>query len=209
MVQRRANLFIRKLRTSVCAAHHLAALALQHAIVDLITNTERSATVAGRRLNEDTLERRVQEYFSVHHRVVGDTACKPQISQACAIVKIVQNVERDFFETQLQTRGDIALAICKRGALRAWWSEHSREFIREHTADHGRALVPRHLDTFSVMAKVIKAQTKLSVLFRANDLAKLVDEAWSALRREPHYLSLVAVMWEAEKLRRGGVDEAR
>src|SRR6185369_9123943 len=120
-------------------------------------NTERRATIAGRRLNEDTLERRVQEYLAVHYRVVGDTACKPEISQACALVEIVQNMKCDFFKTQLQTRGDVALAIGQRRAFRARWSKQSRELIREHAADHRRALIPRHLDTFGMMAKVIEA----------------------------------------------------
>jgi hypothetical protein len=59
-----------------------------------------------------------------------------------------------------------------------------------------------------MMAEIIETQTKLPVFFGADDLAKLVDEAWPPIRRETHHLSLVAVMWKAEKLRRRGVNDA-
>jgi hypothetical protein len=59
-----------------------------------------------------------------------------------------------------------------------------------------------------MMTKVVEVQTKLPVLFGANDVAKLVDEARLAVRREAHHFSFVAVMRKAEKLRRRGVDDA-
>src|SRR5829696_2717053 len=117
MVQSRADLFTRKLRPRVSTFHDCAAFALQNAIVDLITDAERRATVTRRRLNEDTLERRMQQYLSVHDGVVSDTAGKTQVSQSGPLVKIIQDVKRHFFETLLQARSDVAFTIRERCAL--------------------------------------------------------------------------------------------
>src|SRR5690349_5568265 len=119
-------------------------------------------------------------------------------------MEVVQDVESYLFETQLQARSDIAFTIRQRSAFGARWSKESREFIGEHTADHGRALVPRHLDSFRMMAKVVEVQTELPVFFRANNLANLVNKARLSIRRESHHFSFVAVMWKTEKLRHRG-----
>src|SRR5690349_7883594 len=58
------------------------------------------------------------------------------------------------------------------------------------------------------MTKVVKIQTKLPTFFGANNLAKLVDETRLAVWREAHHLAFIAVMREAEKLRRCGVNDA-
>src|SRR5215207_8710432 len=59
-----------------------------------------------------------------------------------------------------------------------------------------------------MVAKVVEIQPKLSVFLRANDVAKLVDKTWPAIRREAHDLALVAVMRKSEKLRRSRVEDA-
>ena len=41
-------------------------------------------------------------------------ACKAEIRQARLLVQPVQDVERDFFQTELQAGGDVALAIGQR-----------------------------------------------------------------------------------------------
>ncbi len=69
-------------------------------------------------------------------------------------------------------------------------------------------MVPRHLDAFRVVPKVIEVQTKLAALFRANDMAKFVDESRLTVRRKPHHLAFIAVMRKAQKLRRGRVNDA-
>src|SRR5215213_6426777 len=58
------------------------------------------------------------------------------------------------------------------------------------------------------MAEVVKVQTKLSVLFGANDLAKLIHETRLTVRSETHHLSFVAVMRKPEKLCRSSVDNS-
>src|ERR1700752_677058 len=70
-------------------------------------------------------------------------------------------------------------------------------------------MIPGHLNAFRMMAEEIEIQTKLSVLFGANDFTNLVDKPGPAVWREPHDLSFVTVMREAEKLRRCGVDNSR
>src|SRR5262245_16933315 len=58
------------------------------------------------------------------------------------------------------------------------------------------------------MTKVVEIQTKLPVLFGANDFAKLVNESWLAVRCQAHDFSFVAVMRKTEKLRGCGVNDA-
>src|ERR1051325_9196742 len=83
-----------------------------------------------------------------------------------------------------------------------------RVFVGENAADHGRAFVPGHLHSLSMMAKVIEVETKLSVLFNANDVAKLANESRLAIRRESHHLAFVTVVWKAEELRRRRINDA-
>src|SRR5688572_7375288 len=59
-----------------------------------------------------------------------------------------------------------------------------------------------------MMAEVVEVQSKLPVLFRAHDLAKLVDKPRAAVRREAHDFYIVAVVRKAEKLRRRCVDDS-
>src|ERR1051326_2228916 len=97
---------------------------------------------------------------------------------------MIQHMERDLLETQLQTRRDIALAIGQRRTRFTRAPERLGKIIREDAADHWRAVVPGHLDAFRVMTEVVEIQTKLSALFSANNLAKLINETRLAVRRE-------------------------
>src|SRR5690349_20736367 len=119
-----------------------------------------------------------------------------------------EHVKRDLLEAQLQTRRKVAFAVRQRRTLLTRRTKRFHKRVREDAANHRRAMVPHHLDAFRVMAKVIQVQTKLPALFGADDLAKLIDEPWPAVRRKAHHLALIAVMRKAEKLRRRGVDDA-
>src|ERR1051326_5616965 len=121
---------------------------------------------------------------------------------------MIKDVKANLFQSQLRARGDVAITIQKLLARCAWWSKEVRILIRKDAADHRRTFIPRHLNSLGVMAKVIEVQTKLPVLFGANDLAKLVDESRPAVRREAHHLAFVAVMRKAEKLCCRRVDDA-
>src|SRR5690349_16787172 len=122
---------------------------------------------------------------------------------------MVQHMKRDLFQPQLQTRRNVAFAIRQRRTRLARGSKRLHKLVRINPADDGRTLIPTHLDAFRVMPEEIELETKLPALFGANDLAKLVDEARLAVRREAHHLSFIAVMWKPEELRRRGVNDAR
>src|SRR4029078_2098603 len=100
-------------------------------------------------------------------------ACEPEVRQSRLLMKSIENVKRDLFQTQLQTRCDVALAIGKRRARLGWWLKHFGKPIRKHAPHDGRAAVPRHLNAFRVVTKVVEVQTKLPVLFGANDPGKI------------------------------------
>ena len=79
--------------------------------MDFVANAERGAAVARGRLHIDASKRRVQKNLAVHDRVVSNAARKTQIRQSCFCVQMIQNVKTNFFESQLQAGGDVALAI--------------------------------------------------------------------------------------------------
>src|SRR5215217_4195726 len=110
--------------------------AVKNFIVDLIANAQRRPAISGRRLNEDTLERRVQQVLSVHHRVVSDAACEAQIRQSSLLVQMIQNMEANLFKPKLQARGDVMLAICQNSARCAWWAKPPGKFIGKDAANN-------------------------------------------------------------------------
>src|SRR5258708_21800730 len=101
-------------------------------------------------------------------------------------MQVLQDMERNLFEPQLQTRGQIAIAISQWCLRIARPAKRGRVFVRENSANHGRTFVPNHFNAFSVVTKVIEVQPKVAVLFSANDLAKLFDEPWPAVWRQAH-----------------------
>src|SRR6266699_5366281 len=123
-------------------------------------------------------------------------------------MQMIQHMKSDFFQTHLQTRGNIALAIGKHGSWLTRWTKATRKLIGKYASNNRRALVPRHLDTLRMVTKIMKLQTELTVFLGANDVAKLVHESRPAKRSQAHDFPFVAVVRKAEKLRRGGVDDA-
>ena len=87
---------------------------------------------------------------------------------------MIQDVKPDFFQTHLQARGDVRSRSVSAAPGCARRTKRARKLVREDSANDRRALVPGHVDAFSMMAKVIKVQAKLAARFGANDVAKLV-----------------------------------
>src|SRR5215813_14909466 len=110
MFQFCANLCIAKFRTSVSAFHYVAAFAIQNAIVNLITDANRGATVARRRLHKNASERRVQQNLAVHNRVVSHASRQSEISQTRALMQVIQDMKTNLFKSQLQAGSNILLA---------------------------------------------------------------------------------------------------
>src|ERR1041385_3781092 len=111
LIERLANAITLKLRAGVSAHHRFRASLSEHMVVQVITNAERRSTVTRGGLNKDPLERRVQQNLSVHHRVVSDTAGQAEIRQTSLLVQMIQHNKGDLFQSQLQTRRNVALAI--------------------------------------------------------------------------------------------------
>ena len=83
------------------------------------------------------------------------------------------------------------------------------KLVGEDSTDNRRTLVPGHLNPFGVMTKVIEVQSKLTVLFGADDFCETRSmKRGLTVRRKAHHLAFVAVVGKAEKLRRRGVDDA-
>src|SRR5204863_969544 len=128
LLQLNANLIIRKLRTRISSQHYVTQiislwlfvvtqtvtlpLFLSHtlsrthcphyAVMDLIANAQRGATVTRSRLHIHTTKRRVEQNLAVHNRVVGHTARQTEIRQTGLSVQVIQNVKPNFLQTQLQ-----------------------------------------------------------------------------------------------------------
>ena len=54
--------------------------------------------------------------------------------------------------------------------------------------------------------EILEIETKLAILFSLNDLAELLDETRSTVRRQTHDLAFIAVVWEAKKLCRRRIE---
>src|SRR6266550_7694137 len=122
---------------------------------------------------------------------------------------MIQDVKANLFQTQLQACCDVTFAIGEWTTSRAAWTKCMCELIGKDTSYYGRALIPGHVHTFRVVAEVIKIQTKPSIFFGANDLAKLIDKTRLAVRRKSHHLPFIAIMRKADELRRSCIDYAR
>src|SRR5262249_46232488 len=152
LFQLRTNFLIAELRTGERAFHHIIARISQQIVVDLIADTDGSAAVSRRRLNEDSAKRSVEENFSVHDRVVSDTSAKPKRSQLRLFVKVLQHVEAYLLEPGLQAGGHVPVAIGQGLPLRAGRPEQPGVFVREYPADRRRSLVPGHVHAFGMVA---------------------------------------------------------
>ena len=114
----------------------------------------------------------------------------------------------DLFQSPLQARRDVALAICKLRARRPRRPERARVLIRKDASDDRRPLIPTHVDALSVMPEVVKVQLEAPIVTRADDVAELRHEARLAIGREAHHLALVTIVRETQELRSGRIDDA-
>src|SRR5438045_9528813 len=109
-------------------------------------------------------------------------------------MKMIQGVKCDFFQTQLQTRTDITIAFCQRGAESSRRTKALFIGVRKDVADPGRSAVPTHLDALSRMQKIIQIQPEFSNGFCRYYLSKFINEARLAVGRKAHDLSFIAVV---------------
>src|SRR3990172_5087733 len=87
-------------------------------------------------------------------------------------------------------------------------AKQARKFTGKYASDHRRALVPNHVDTFGMMAKVIQVEAKASRVVSANYVAKLFNVAGLPISGETHNFAFVAIVWKPEKLCGGGISDA-
>src|SRR5882672_2003900 len=80
--------------------------------------------------------------------------------------------------------------------------------VRVNLPNDRRPLIPGHVHTLGMMTKVIEVQTKLSSFFCPDYVAEFFDIPRLAVRREPHHFAFIAVVGEAEKLRRGRINNS-
>src|SRR6266498_4531671 len=117
-------------------------------------------------------------------------------------------MKTNFLQAQLQTGSYIPLAISQLPLRFAWRAKCSAELFRKYLTNDGRALVPGHVNPFSMMTKIFEIQAKAASIFRADDIAELFHKSRMAIRSEAHHFSLIAIMQKAEKLRCSGVQYA-
>src|SRR6266850_6961494 len=122
---------------------------------------------------------------------------------------MIEDVKANLFQTQLQACCDVAFAIGEWPTSRVARTKCMRELVGKDAAYYGRTLIPRHVHTFRVMAEILEIQSKLAIFLSANDLTKLIDKTWLAVWGKSHHFAFIAIMREADELRRGCVDYAR
>src|ERR1700682_5189613 len=121
---------------------------------------------------------------------------------------MVQQMKGHLLQTQLQTRGDVALAISQSSAYRARRTEAACIFRGKYSADARRAFVPGHVDTLRMVSKIIQVQTKLATCLGADNVSKLLDIARLTVGRQPHDFPFISVLRKAKELSGGGVDDS-
>ena len=60
-----------------------------------------------------------------------------------------------------------------------------------------------------MMPKIIKVEPKPAVRFGADDVAKLIDEAGLAVRRQAHDFTFITVVRESKKLCRRRINDSQ
>ena len=148
----------------------------------------------------------MQKDLAIHRRVVSNSAGQAQISETGFIMQVIKKMESNFFQPQLQARRQVALSISQLRIRLACRAKLAPILIRKKFSDLWSAIIPRHIDTFRRMAKIIQVEPKLPLLFSPNEVAKLSDEPRLPIRRQPHHLSFIAIMRKTEKLRCRRVD---
>src|ERR1043166_4830902 len=124
-------------------------------------------------------------------------------------MKLIQEMKGDFFKTQLQTGGHVAIAFGEICAGRTWWPPHPRERLRKYLSHVRRSVIPGHLNPARRMQKIIEVEAEAPVLFGAHNLAKLIDVSRLAIRRESHHLAFIAIVRKPQKLRGGRVNDSQ
>src|SRR6266446_4185726 len=115
-------------------------------------------------------------------------------------MQAIKNMESNFFQPQLQARSQVALSISQLRIRLARRPELPHVFIRKNSSNLWRAIIPRHIDAFRRVAKIVQIEPKLPFLFSPNHVAKLSDEPRLPIRRQPHHLSFIPIIRKTEKL---------
>src|SRR5213075_1553079 len=122
-------------------------------------------------------------------------------------MKMIEDMKSDFFQTPLQTRGNIAISFGQRLVFVARRSKRLDKLIRENLSNHGRAFVPTHFDALGMMPEVFEVELESPVGFGANDVTEDFDVVRPAVRRQTHDLAFITIMRKSQKLGGGGVDD--
>src|SRR4029077_5093009 len=80
--------------------------------------------------------------------------------------------------------------------------------VGKDSAEHRLSSVPSHLHTFRVVGEVVQIEPTL-ILLRPGYPTNLFGKARLAVGGEPHHLVFVPVFWEAEELRKCGIENAQ
>ncbi len=111
-------------------------------------------------------------------------------------------------QNRLRRGGQIGVPLLDFRAGLPRLPERFPHLVREHRADRGLAIVPRHRDSLAVMQEVVEVQPDL-VFFGADQFARLLGKSRLAVRGEAHHLVFVAVLGEAQKLRERRVEQSQ
>src|SRR5207302_4680503 len=104
---------------------------------------------------------RKQLSLSTPQLVLSHAPGHSEIRQTGFVMQVIQDVEGDLFETQLQTRRQITIAISQRRLCLTRRTKGGCVFVREECPNDRRRL-PTHLDPLSRVTEVIEVQTKLA-----------------------------------------------
>ncbi len=204
--QRARALFVRVGGSRGGVLHHEPARMAELLVPDVVGGADGDARVAGRRLDEHLLERRLRPDPPVRDRVQRDAAREADPRDSRALPQSPDEVEVDLLEHRLERRGDVLVQRVSSDAGSRAGPKSSSMPRREEPADRRRPLVPAHVHAFLVVDEEVEVELE-DVALRTHDPPHLVEKARRAVRREAHHLALVAVLREAEPLGDRGVED--
>src|ERR1700738_152026 len=124
-----------------------------------------------------------------------------------ARMQLVDKVEEGLLVHALHRARDGAMAIGKRLIVLPGWSEQCLKGRGEKRANMGAAALPLVSDLLPMVAEIGLFEREGPAVEQANDLSHFRQEYGLAIRREPHDLVLVTVVWKAEILRQSLVED--
>ncbi len=189
-------------RSQVGAAHGVVAVHRARLVVILVPGdqrrAQRTAGIAGRRLDPDVLERPFAQDAAIGHAVERDAAGQAQVVRLELVVNGARQAQHDLLGHRLDGAGDIHLLLRD---LRLRRARRRAEQVGEPFIGHGQT---------GGVVEIVHVQAEGAVRLQVDQLVEdQVDVLRLAVGRQPHQLVFAGIHPEAGVIGKGRVQHAQ